>query len=113
MAKNLQSKLLPSDSIRIFDINKDAVQKLAEEMSRSQAGGANVQVAESAFDASKEAVSFDPSGGYTLLHDEFNSFYIVLSMTRATLMAVHDSTPDSEALPTRRIAENDKTRISR
>lgn len=56
MAKNLQSKLSPSDSIQLFDINKDAMQKLAADMTSGQAGGASVRIAESALDASKEAV---------------------------------------------------------
>lgn len=56
MAKNLQSKLPPSDSVRLFDINKDAMRQLSEEMRESQAGGAAVYLAESANDAAKEAV---------------------------------------------------------
>lgn len=58
MARNLQAKLPPSDSLRIFDINREAVQRLAGEMAASQAGGASVELADSAADASKEAVSF-------------------------------------------------------
>lgn len=57
MAKNLRSKLPPSDSIRLFDINNDAVKRLAEEMRTSQAGGAAVEVAHNANDAAKDAVS--------------------------------------------------------
>lgn len=57
MAQNLQAKLSPSDNLRIFDINREAVQKLAGEMAASQAGGASVELAESAADASMEAVS--------------------------------------------------------
>lgn len=56
MAKNLQAKLSPKDSLSIFDINQDAVQKLAREMDASQTGGATVDVAQSAPDASKQAV---------------------------------------------------------
>ncbi|EFX05960.1 3-hydroxyisobutyrate dehydrogenase [Grosmannia clavigera kw1407] len=41
MAKNLQSKLGPSDSVRLFDINKEAVAKLAGEASGT---GAAVEV---------------------------------------------------------------------
>ncbi|OTA93729.1 hypothetical protein M434DRAFT_287805 [Hypoxylon sp. CO27-5] len=55
MAKNLQSKLPPGDSVRLFDINNDAVKRLAEEMRTSQAGGAAVEVARSANDAAKDA----------------------------------------------------------
>jgi len=56
MAKNLQSKLTPKDSIRIFDINKAAVQSLAGETARSKTGGATVHISESALDATGEAV---------------------------------------------------------
>ncbi|KAL8381296.1 hypothetical protein RB595_005528 [Gaeumannomyces hyphopodioides] len=57
MAKNLQAKLPPSDTVRLFDINRDAMQKLAAEMkaSPSQAGGAAVELAESADAASTDA----------------------------------------------------------
>lgn len=61
MAKNLQSKLPPGDSVRLFDINNDAVKRLAEEMRAAQAGGATVEVARSANDAAKDAVSSSPS----------------------------------------------------
>ncbi|RYP28427.1 hypothetical protein DL767_007235 [Monosporascus sp. MG133] len=55
MAKNLQSKLPPSDSIQLFDINKDAMRRLSDEMQESQAGGATVHLAESANEAAREA----------------------------------------------------------
>ncbi|RYO90853.1 hypothetical protein DL766_003513 [Monosporascus sp. MC13-8B] len=55
MAKNLQSKLPPSDSIQLFDINKDAMRRLSDEMQESQAGGATVRLAESVNKAAKEA----------------------------------------------------------
>lgn len=57
MAKNLQSKLSPSDTIRLFDINKGAMDKLSREMEASSPGGAVVALAESALDASNQAVS--------------------------------------------------------
>ena len=56
MAKNLQSKLSPSDSIRIFDVNKESMERLAREMLSSKAGGAAVHLAESAADSAKHAV---------------------------------------------------------
>ncbi|KAF3767093.1 putative 3-hydroxyisobutyrate dehydrogenase G6G8.5 [Cryphonectria parasitica EP155] len=55
MAKNLQAKSSPNDSVSLFDINQDAAQKLAAEMEASQAGGASVALAASAADASKDA----------------------------------------------------------
>lgn len=59
MAKNLQSKLKPSDKVSIFDINPSAMQGLETEM-KAAAGGAAVELAASAFDASKDAVSTFP-----------------------------------------------------
>jgi 3-hydroxyisobutyrate/3-hydroxypropionate dehydrogenase len=56
MAKNLQAKLPPSDSIRIFDLNKNAAHQLAQEMKTSQAGGAVVEVAQSVNDVAKDSV---------------------------------------------------------
>ncbi|KAI4863422.1 putative 3-hydroxyisobutyrate dehydrogenase G6G8.5 [Hypoxylon rubiginosum] len=55
MAKNLQSKLPPSDSITLFDINSDAINRLAGEMRSSQSGGAAVEVSRNVYDAAKEA----------------------------------------------------------
>ncbi|KAK9776853.1 hypothetical protein SCAR479_06591 [Seiridium cardinale] len=55
MAKNLQAKLPPSDSIRIFDLNKEAAQRLAQEMKGSQTGGASVEVAQSVNEAAKNS----------------------------------------------------------
>lgn len=60
MAKNLQSKLAPADSIRIFDINKASVQRLAEEMKTSQAGGAVIETAGSAYEAAVDSVRKTP-----------------------------------------------------
>lgn len=56
MAKNLQSKLKPSDKVTIFDINGKSMKSLETEM-KSASGGAVVELASSAFDASKDAVS--------------------------------------------------------
>ena len=56
MARNLQSKLPPSDTVRLFDINRGAAEKLAQEMSTQQAGGASAHVALSVADATREAV---------------------------------------------------------
>jgi hypothetical protein len=56
MAKNLQAKLPPSDTIRVFDINKAAVEKLVHAMKTQQAGGAVAEAADSAGDAARDAV---------------------------------------------------------
>lgn len=66
MARNLQSKLAPADSIRIFDINQASVQRLAEEMKASQAGGAVVETAGSAYEAAKDSVRMPPPPFATL-----------------------------------------------
>jgi len=58
MARNLQAKLAPSDTVRLFDINRDAAEKLVEEMN-AQTGGAVAEIASSAAEASKDAVCFD------------------------------------------------------
>jgi len=55
MARNLQAKLSPSDTIRLYDINRDATQRLAQEMKASAGGGAIVQIAEGVADAAKNA----------------------------------------------------------
>ncbi|KAK8119199.1 uncharacterized protein PG998_003825 [Apiospora kogelbergensis] len=55
MAKNLQAKLAPSDSIRIFDINQNSVRRLAEDMKATQTGGAGVITAETATDAARDS----------------------------------------------------------
>ncbi|KAI0482493.1 3-hydroxyisobutyrate dehydrogenase [Xylariaceae sp. FL0804] len=55
MAKNLQAKLPPTDSIRLFDINRPAVQRLVEEMRLPQAGGASVEVAGDVGEAARDA----------------------------------------------------------
>lgn len=56
MARNLQAKLPPSDTVRLFDINTSAAEKLAQEMKTQQAGGAAADIATSAADAAREAV---------------------------------------------------------
>ncbi|KAI0103683.1 NAD binding domain of 6-phosphogluconate dehydrogenase-domain-containing protein [Nemania sp. FL0031] len=55
MAKNLQAKLSPSDSIHLFDINKDAMHRLAKDMRTSHAGGAVVQLADNVAEAARDA----------------------------------------------------------
>ncbi len=56
MAKNLQAKLKPTDKVTIFDINPEAMKGLETEM-KATGNGAAVELAASAFDASKDAVS--------------------------------------------------------
>ncbi|KAG5925370.1 hypothetical protein E4U42_004384, partial [Claviceps africana] len=54
MARNLQSKLQPTDALSIFDINAQAMSRLDSE-ARSAEGGAKVELARSAQAASREA----------------------------------------------------------
>ena len=56
MAKNLQSKLKSTDKVSIFDINPEAMKSLENDM-KAAAHGAKVELAPSAWAASKDAVS--------------------------------------------------------
>lgn len=58
MAKNLQSKLKSTDKVSVFDINPQAMKSLESDV-KAVSGGAKVELAPSAWAASKEAVSFD------------------------------------------------------
>lgn len=55
MARNLQAKLPPSDTIHLFDINTAAVERLSQEMKAQEAGGATAHVAPSAAAAAQDA----------------------------------------------------------
>ncbi|KAK3294278.1 6-phosphogluconate dehydrogenase [Chaetomium fimeti] len=55
MARNLQAKLPPSDTVRVFDINKAAAEKLVHVMKTQQAGGAVAEAAGSAEAAARDA----------------------------------------------------------
>ena len=57
MAKNLRQKLPASDTLRVFDINRAAVDTLVKDARDAPAGGAVVEVSESALDAAKDSVS--------------------------------------------------------
>jgi ornithine cyclodeaminase/alanine dehydrogenase-like protein (mu-crystallin family) len=57
MAKNLQAKLPPSDTLRIYDINAESVNKFASE-AKASSGGAVVQIASSVHEAAEDSVSF-------------------------------------------------------
>jgi 3-hydroxyisobutyrate/3-hydroxypropionate dehydrogenase len=58
MAKNLRAKLAPTDALRIYDVNRDAMERLAGEMRSDKVGGAAVHLAESAADSASHAVCF-------------------------------------------------------
>ncbi|KAK0641676.1 6-phosphogluconate dehydrogenase [Cercophora newfieldiana] len=55
LARNLQAKLPPSDTIHLFDINTAAAERLSHEMKTHQASGATAHVARSAADAATDA----------------------------------------------------------
>lgn len=57
MAKNLQSKLSPSDSVILFDINKTAMNELAKDIRTSQPEGAVIELAENVVEVARNAVS--------------------------------------------------------
>lgn len=57
MAKNLRQKLPASDTLRVFDINRAAVDTLVKDARDAPAGGAVVEVSECALDAAKDSVS--------------------------------------------------------
>jgi ornithine cyclodeaminase/alanine dehydrogenase-like protein (mu-crystallin family) len=56
MAKNLQAKLPPSDTLRIYDINTESVNRFASEV-KASSGGAAVQVASNVHEAAENSVS--------------------------------------------------------
>ena len=78
MAKNLQSKLSPNDSIRVFDLNKDSVSRLGDE-AKAAAGGAVFEVARTAGEAAKDAVSCLEPVTYQVFPPHLNDEH-VLSM---------------------------------
>ncbi|KAI1156716.1 NAD binding domain of 6-phosphogluconate dehydrogenase-domain-containing protein [Nemania diffusa] len=55
MAKNLQSKLSPSDSVILFDINKTAMNELAKDIRTSQPEGAVIELAENVVEVARNA----------------------------------------------------------
>jgi hypothetical protein len=57
MAKNLQAKLPPSDTLRIYDINTESVKKFASE-AKASSGGAAVQIASNVHEAAENSVSY-------------------------------------------------------
>lgn len=66
MARNLQSKLQPGDKVSIFDVNPQAMKNLETEM-KAASQGAKVELAASAFEASKDAVSQAPVSFFSSL----------------------------------------------
>ncbi|KAL2267290.1 hypothetical protein VTJ83DRAFT_4567 [Remersonia thermophila] len=55
MARNLQSKLAPSDTISVFDVNASVAEKWVQEAKTQQPGGAAPKVARNAGDAARDA----------------------------------------------------------
>jgi len=58
MARNLQAKLPPSDTLRVFDINTESIQKFAKE-TKASGSGAAVKIAATAREAAEDSVSLD------------------------------------------------------
>ncbi len=57
MARNLQSKLPPSDTLNVYDVNKRATENFVKEVHSQGGSGAAVKVAETAREATENAVS--------------------------------------------------------
>lgn len=74
MAKNLQSKLASSDTLRVYDINPDSVKRFVDETSSSGTGAA-VKDASTAREAAEDSVRRYILCSLHSLNDEF-----VLSM---------------------------------
>lgn len=56
MARNLQAKLPSSDTLRVYDINTESIQKFAKE-TKALGSGADVKVAANAREAAEDSVS--------------------------------------------------------
>jgi 3-hydroxyisobutyrate/3-hydroxypropionate dehydrogenase len=69
MARNLQSKLPASDSLRIYDINAQAIERFVNEAKASS--GASVQVADTVRDAAENSVGLS----FVLPWQFFSSYF--------------------------------------
>ena len=56
MAKNLQAKLPTSDTLRIYDINAESIERFAKE-TKALGSGASVQVSANVREAAEDSVS--------------------------------------------------------
>jgi 3-hydroxyisobutyrate dehydrogenase len=77
MARNLQAKLPSSDTLRVFDINAESVERFANE-TKALSSGAAVEVATNSRDAAENSVSISHSNSllftqpfFLPLNDEF------------------------------------------
>lgn len=66
MARNLQAKLPSSDTIRIFDINAESIERFANE-TKGLSNGAAVEIASNSRDAAENSVSTSHSYYFYLL----------------------------------------------
>lgn len=57
MARNLQAKLPPADTIRVYDINTEAVERFAKD-TKALGTGAAVEAASSIREAAENSVSY-------------------------------------------------------
>lgn len=57
MARNLQAKLPSSDTLRIYDINPNSIEKFANE-TKALGSGAAVQIAATVREAAENSVSY-------------------------------------------------------
>lgn len=70
MARNLQAKLPSTDTLRVYDINTESVNKFATE-TKALSGGAAVEVASSVREAAEDSVSFPLTAQCCSSYDEF------------------------------------------
>jgi hypothetical protein len=56
MARNLQAKLPSTDTVRIYDVNKESLTRFADE-TKALSSGAAVETASSVRDAAEDSVS--------------------------------------------------------
>ena len=72
MARNLQAKLPSSDTLRVYDINSDSVNRFASEV-KAASGGAAVKIASTVHEAAEDSVSASRNFHYIsfIQYDEF------------------------------------------
>ncbi len=70
MARNLQAKLPSSDTLLVYDINADSVERFAND-TKALSSGAKVQTAANAREAAEDSVSLKKYLIFPPLSDEF------------------------------------------
>ena len=70
MAKNLASKIEPTDKLLVYDRNKESSSKLLQEVGAAASNGRNVEVASSVREVAEKSVSqhAQPSPSWSAIH---------------------------------------------